>query len=261
MFLLVGIGCHVTHVVHAFGAVAVFDREAGAVQREADTAPCAVKAFVHLDGRHSIHAGDLGGGGNRHGLCAGGGGLGLLLAHAELDHHAAQEFGLEFGVDRARLPHGGVLLLRAVDLDHAAMAHEDVGAAVGVAFKARTETVALARGVQAVKQLADARTDDVLRDLGAVFRPVGFQNAEFGVVGGEHEAALEPEITHRIPELVGWAVDHQPALVAVTLDAHVSDGGGGSIGADRLLRLTGLIGDRRGSATRDVVARVARELR
>ncbi|MPN05498.1 hypothetical protein SDC9_152749 [bioreactor metagenome] len=184
----------------------------------------------------------------------------MLFGHAELDHQAAQELGFQLRIDRAGLPHGGVLLLGAVDLDHAAMADEDVGAAVLVALKARAEAVTLAGGVQAVEQFADGRADDVLRDLGAVFGPVGLQDAEFGVVGGEDKAAFQPEVAHRIPQLVGGAVDHQPALVAIALDAHVADGGGCCVRAAGLLCLACLIGDGRGGAARHGVARVAREL-
>ena len=193
------------------------------------------------------------GGGNR---------LGLFLAHAQLDHQAAQKFSFQLGVCRAGLPDGLVLLGVGVHLDHAAVADEDVGAAVGVALQAGAELVAFASGVQRIEHLAQSSADDILRQLGTVFSPVGFQDAQVGLVLGEDETVLQPELAHGLPQLICGAVDHEPALVAIALNAHVTDGGGsGLAGGSGLRRLLACLqGGCRNGAARHGVARIFGEL-
>ena len=45
------------------------------------------------------------------------------------------------------------------------------------------------------------------------------------LVGGQEEAVFLPEATHRFPELVGRAVDHDPAGVAGAFHADVAQPG------------------------------------
>src|SRR5690606_994945 len=92
LFLLFRVWRHVAHEVGAGAAVAVFHGEAGAVQRQADTAPGAVEAFADLHHRLAADVRHARGLRDRR---AGHHGLGLLLRDAELDHQAAQEFGLQ----------------------------------------------------------------------------------------------------------------------------------------------------------------------
>ena len=76
----------------------------------------------------------------------------------------------------------------------------------------------------------------------------------------EQEAALLPEVAHRVPELVGRAVDHQPALRARALHAHVAEVGDRGRDAGRVGQ-AGLVGVGRDRAAGHRVAVLARQLR
>ena len=188
-----------------------------------------------------------------HGSCT-------LLGHAERDHQAAQEFVFQLGVDRARLPAGGRLVVGAVDLFHATVADEDVRAALGIAFEPRPEAVELAGGVERIEHLAERGTDDVLGQLGAVFGPVGFHDAQPLVVGGQHEAVVFPEGAYRVPDLGGRPVDGEPALVAVALDLHVAHGIDGRFRLGLPGGLVLLVGRSRSGFAGDAEVSVAGEL-
>ena len=105
------------------------------------------------------------------------------------------------------------------------MADENFGTAVGRTLQARAELVALAGGVKAFQYAAQGVADEILRQLGAVFSEVGFQNAQVGLFDGQLKTAFFPEITHRFPDLVGRTVDDQPALVASAFYAYITHAG------------------------------------
>ncbi len=158
------------------------------------------------------------------------------------------------------MPNRLVFLGAGVDLDHAPVADVDLGAASGIALQPGAEFVAFAGGIQVVKHLANGGTDEILGQFGAVLGPVGFHHPQFFLIEFEQETVFLPEIAHRAPELVGRSIDHQPALVARALDAHVAhavDRGGALGRLGRLGRLVAAGGDHR---ARHVVARVPAEL-
>src|SRR3569833_1735361 len=99
---VVDTGVDVAHVVDALGAVAVLHGKAHAVERQADTTPGAVEAFIHFQDRGTGFLDDA-----RH--------LrrqqqnqkhnNTTQHNTEAQHQATQHLGLEFGVGLARLPH------------------------------------------------------------------------------------------------------------------------------------------------------------
>src|SRR5262245_39607070 len=156
----------VAHEVEALRAVAVLDREADAVEREADPAPGAIERLVDVERRDTAR--------RRHQLgallarAAARGELGAraLLLVPQLHHQLAEELRLELGIRRTRLPHRAVVLAAPPGelLDHAAVADEDLGALpVLGALEARAELVALAGRIDLVEQLAERVADRVLR--------------------------------------------------------------------------------------------------
>jgi len=109
--------------------------------------------------------------------------VGNFFGHAQLDHQAAQELGFQFGVAGAGFP-AGLLPSAWIDvfLGHAAVGDENLGAAAGIALQPGAVLVPQAGVVQAVKHLAQQTTNSILGDLGAVFRPLGFHDADLGLV-------------------------------------------------------------------------------
>ncbi len=79
----------------------------------------------------------------------------------------------------------------------------------------------VAAGIEEIQRLADGAANDVLRDVGAVFRPFGFQDADGGIVHGQQKAILQPEIAHLGPYRLDRGLRDQPLLVTGTFDAQV----------------------------------------
>ena len=103
------------------------------------------------------------------------------------------------------------------------MADEDLDrTGLGAFLDAGAELVALGRRVQTVEHLAQRGTDDVLRNLGAIFGPVGFEHADLRRIDAQDEAELDPEVAHFGPQLFGRFLDHQPTLRARTFNVHTS---------------------------------------
>src|SRR5512143_1628668 len=187
---VVDVGIDVAHKIDTLGAVTVFHREADTVERESDPAPGAVEAFIHLQHRD---AGFLDDARLLRLLLLGQQCIGAALFDAEAQHQAAQHFGFELGVGLARLPLGDVLALGGIDLLHTAVADVDLGAVLA-RFDPRAELVALGGGIGAVDQPADAAADHVLRNVGAVFCPVGLHQAGFRRFQIDDEAVLLQKI-------------------------------------------------------------------
>ena len=147
----------------------------------------------------------------------GDGGARLLFLGAELDHQAGEECRFQLRVARTRLPDGAVVALADVDLGHAAVGDEDVAAGRG-ALDARRELVELAGRVRRIEHPADGRADEILRQLGAVLRPVGLEDAGLGAVLDEVEAVVLPERAHLRIDRLRRERRAEPALVAEPLD-------------------------------------------
>ena len=144
----------------------------------------------------------------------------MLFCHTQTHHQALQHFGFQLGICRARLPAGFILAFGGVQLDHAPMADIDFRRARRAAlFQAGAEFIAFGSGIQEIQRLADGAANDVHGQLGAVFVPVGFHDAGGGHFGGQGKADAKPEILQRIPVFIRGAGSHQPALVAIALDA------------------------------------------
>ena len=222
--LVVGVRIDIAHEIKPLRAVAVFNREADAIERQPDPTPGAIEGLFHAQADLSVAAG-----GDARALCGRCGAqcsVGTRLLSPQTDHQAAQHLRFEFGISRARLPDRRVLGFGGVDLHHAAMADVDLHRAGVLAFlQPGAELVALGRGEHAVEHLAQGGADEVLRNLCAIFGPVGFHDADFRAVDIEDEAQFEPEILDLWPQLFRHSRDHQPALAAGTLDAHGIGGG------------------------------------
>ena len=140
------------------------------------------------------------------------------------------------------------------------MADVNFGAAIGQALQAGAELVALAGGVERIEHLAQRRANEILRNLGPVLGPVGLHDADVDLVLRQREAVFQPEIAHRIPELFYRALHHQPALIAIALDAHVAHAVGCCLAVGRLDCLARFQCVGRHHAAGHGIACVAREL-
>ena len=111
---------------------------------------------------------------------------------AQAQQQAVEHFGFQFAVGRARSPGDLLALRRGVDLLHAAVGDGDLGQ-VPDALETGAEAVTLAGRIQAVQHRADGATDEILRQLGAVFgieRPFAAKGAAIGVEQHAHSFPL-----------------------------------------------------------------------
>src|ERR1019366_5004582 len=189
--------------------------------------------------------------------------LRLLFLGAELDHEARQELGLELRIGRPWLPHRAVLARPIVDLGHASVTDVNV-ATRRRALDAGTKFVELAGRVDVVEDFADRPADDVVRKLGAVFRPVGLEHAGLGAIFDELESVVLPECPYIGIDVFGRLARAQPALVAETLEVKGADrlrrSHRGCAGGRGRPRRRGLKGRGADAAAWLLVARFAREL-
>ena len=102
------------------------------------------------------------------------------------------------------------------------MADKDIGGAVFARFDAGDEFIALAGGIHAAEAYFFKDTAQaVLRDFGAVFRPVGFHLADGRLFRADVETVFLPEYFQQRPDFGrGFTVDHKPALAAFALHVH-----------------------------------------
>lgn len=105
------------------------------------------------------------------------------------------------------------------------MGEEDVGNAVFALFDTDDEFVALAGGVDAAQaDFVEEAAQAVLGDFGAVFRPLGFHLSDGGFFGFDVEAVFLPKGFQERPDFGRrLAVDNEPALAAVALEADTFD--------------------------------------
>src|SRR5690606_26063243 len=104
--------------------------------------------------------------------------------------------------------------------DHLLVRDVDFGVTVD-ALDASAEFFAFAAIPGGVQDGAQRLAQPAFGDLGAVSRPVGFDQASLGAVGADGETGVGPEVDHLGKDFFGRAFDHQPAQVAVALDTHV----------------------------------------
>src|SRR5690606_8355172 len=123
----------------------------------------------------------------------------------------SHELDFEFGLTRSGLPDGLVLVAGGIDLDHSAVADVDLGA-LGAALDPGGELVALAGGIQRIEGPPERAANEVERNLGAVFGPVGFDDAGFRRLRLDEESGLLPEFAQHLPDLLGRQVRDQPTV-------------------------------------------------
>ncbi len=87
-------------------------------------------------------------------------------------------------------------------------------AALRGAFDACAELIALASVVQGVQDAAQQLAHASLRQLGAVFRPVGFHQAGAGLFQWQFKARFQPEGLDLFPDLLRGQGHAQPAVLA-----------------------------------------------
>jgi len=237
--------------------VTVFHGEAGTVERQPDATPCALEPFADLHDWLAVHSGNARGLDWRSGRDQQ---LRLLLRCTELDHQAPQELCFELRVDGAGLPRGLVFLCGAVDFRHAAMADVNFGRTVGRALQTGAKLVELAGRINRVDELAQRAANNVLRQLGTVLGPIGFQDAEVALVERQQETVFQPEIANRLPQLLSRPPDHDPALRAGAFHPDIAKRADGGRDARRIARAC-LITVGRDRAAGRAVAAVTRQLR
>src|SRR5579862_967100 len=220
----------VAHEEKALRAVAVLDRESDAVEREAHAPPCAVEAVVHNQRAGAVvleHGVARLLRRDRRGCDAAAARLrrgrrrDLGVAAPDLDHHAREHFRFQLDVGGLLLPFRAVLVA-VHQLDHVAIAHEDLGRARHHALlEARAVLVAARIRIHSVDPLADGAAEPVLRDLGAVFQPVRLHEAELRRFHRELVARIDPELANDGPDLLGVGLHNKPTLRPFAFQLHV----------------------------------------
>ena len=103
--------------------------------------------------------------------------------------------------------------------------------AIGGAFDAGAVHVTLTGVVEHVEDAAQGLANQaIFGNLGAVLGPGGFHHADFGLVDGQAETVVFPELADLIPHLVSWLIDHQPAALPLSLQLHATLVGDGHAG-------------------------------
>src|SRR5262245_21018131 len=107
ILLLVAGGIHVADEVDALRPVAILDREPDAIEREPDPPPGAIERLVDVqDARRAVRSRNELRAVRPHPARRRELRFRLRLRHADLDHEAPQELGLELGIGWAWLPDG-----------------------------------------------------------------------------------------------------------------------------------------------------------
>src|SRR5690606_39481439 len=110
---------------------------------------------------------------------------------------------------------GGGLLV------HVLVADIDFGG-VGVdAFQTHAEALAFATVEDLINDGAQNRADPAFGNLGAVFGPVGFDEACARILGTNRETLLVPELKQLWVDLLDRPGHHQPAQIAISLDLDI----------------------------------------
>ncbi len=151
-----------------------------------------------------------------------------------------------------------------VDLFHAAVSDVDLRGALPGALDACPVFILFVGRVDRVEHTTDRAANDVLRQLGAVLGPVGFEHTCVRIGLLYFESNARPELDQHWPRFLGRQVDREPALIALPFNlryrTHRHDrGAGGDRSSPRALPLA-----RRGDrlrAIRHQETLIARQLR
>ena len=95
------------------------------------------------------------------------------------------------------------------------------GARLKTGLQAYTKLIAGGGGVEAAHRLAEELGERAHLDVGPALQPIGLHDADGGVLLHQQQTVAAPEIDHLRPHLLGRALDQQPALIAVSLEAEV----------------------------------------
>ena len=101
------------------------------------------------------------------------------------------------------------------------MTDENIGRAVRIALKPRSELVALTGRIKRVEHLADRLADNILRQFGTVFRPVRFHDPGIRRIDIDQKTVVLPEIPDLRPQHFRRTVHDQPALIAIPFDTDI----------------------------------------
>ena len=120
------------------------------------------------------------------------------------------------------MPAGIVFGRRGVDLFHPSVADVDFRrSSLTTALQPGTELVTFARGVKGIENPPQRVTNDVGRNLGPVFRPIGFHHTCFRALDIDDKPRFLPELLDRVPQCLWRHGSDQPTLIAGTLDTNL----------------------------------------
>ena len=155
---------------------------------------------------------------------------GGLLLDTEGNDQAVQHLRLELRVRWPGLPDvhlfGPVVVLRAGDLAgrdifRAAVRNVHFGGSRDrTVLQTRTVHVTGRRAIQLAGELAEEVRNCAAVESRIFLRPVGFHDADAGVLHLDEEALRQPEVPRFRPHHAGRHVDDQPPLAAGALDLH-----------------------------------------
>ena len=176
----------------------------------------------------------------------------------EFDHQAVHEFDFELGLSGAGFPCRAGFQRIGVFLAQTTVRNIDFNLTLAVAFKACAELVAQTGVRKAIDHLTKVFAHKVLRQFGTVFSPFGLQNAEFLLVQGVSESVIDPKTMDDRPNFFSGALDNDPTLLSVALNAGVVEllSGSGNRG-----RRFGSHAASRDRTTRHAKTRIAVQLR
>src|SRR6266550_2543531 len=224
LFFLGKVRIRVADVIEPFRTVAIDDRKAGAIECEADAAPCAVERIIDDQLRETVaglfDSRAIGCVVHRcHRFC------GLRRRRAESEHQAFQKLGLELGIRGHQCPipvFTQTLRKLGRQLRRAAMADENLDCAwLRAALDPAAKLVALVSIVGEAHILAAESLQKILGQVGAILGPIGFHDAKSGLLDGNHKPALGPEVAQRRPRRLLSRLHDQPALAARSRKARV----------------------------------------
>ena len=102
-----------------------------------------------------------------------------------------------------------------IDFNHAAVRDVNIRTAVCIAFDTGAVTVTFAGGVNGVEKFAERSSNNVLRQIGFVFCPVGFHHAGARIFPFNLKTDGRPEVQQRFPNLFRREVDLDISFAAV----------------------------------------------
>src|SRR5450755_289343 len=201
LLLLFEIRIRIADKIESLRTVAIDDGKASAIERESNATPRAVERVIDDQLRLPIDLFDARAIGRVGHSCHR---LGSLRRRrAEREHQALEKFGLDLRIrGRGRPDPVFALPLRDLggQLSGTTMADEDIdGAGLRAALNPTAKFVALVSVVAETYIFAGELLEKILRQVGAILGPIGFHDAEAGLVYRDDEPVLGPEILQRCP--------------------------------------------------------------